>query len=211
MVGYAGWLDQGQGEERASLPFPAAEMLTVVVPTHCCSCSLPALPALQVFPESQAAANQRSGRAGRTGPGTCWRLFTGGWRRVRGGGRWGLVAGAGFRMGSAQQGGEQRWSRPKLPARHLTRHLLLSPPALSRPRAPTPFLTPYPVPAPRPSSPPTRSPPPSPPLLPSSPPCCRGGLQAGAAGDERARDPAHQPGQRGAAAQVAARGQPAGV
>ena len=36
-------------------------------------------PALQVYPESQAAANQRSGRAGRTGPGTCWRLFTGGW------------------------------------------------------------------------------------------------------------------------------------
>lgn len=32
--------------------------------------------ALTVFPESQAAANQRSGRAGRTGPGTCWRLFT---------------------------------------------------------------------------------------------------------------------------------------
>jgi len=29
-----------------------------------------------VFPESQAAANQRSGRAGRTGPGTCYRLFT---------------------------------------------------------------------------------------------------------------------------------------
>ena len=32
--------------------------------------------ALTVFPESQAAANQRSGRAGRTGPGVCWRLFT---------------------------------------------------------------------------------------------------------------------------------------
>ncbi|KAK9816661.1 hypothetical protein WJX72_003431 [[Myrmecia] bisecta] len=32
--------------------------------------------ALQVFPCSQAASNQRSGRAGRTGPGTCWRLFT---------------------------------------------------------------------------------------------------------------------------------------
>lgn len=32
--------------------------------------------ALTVFPESQAAANQRAGRAGRTGPGTCWRLFT---------------------------------------------------------------------------------------------------------------------------------------
>lgn len=32
--------------------------------------------ALQVFPESQAAANQRAGRAGRTGPGTCFRLFT---------------------------------------------------------------------------------------------------------------------------------------
>lgn len=32
--------------------------------------------ALTVFPESQAAANQRSGRAGRTGPGTCWRLYT---------------------------------------------------------------------------------------------------------------------------------------
>lgn len=32
--------------------------------------------ALQVYPESQAAANQRKGRAGRTGPGTCFRLFT---------------------------------------------------------------------------------------------------------------------------------------
>eukprot|EP00250_Pteridium_aquilinum_P021702 c25200_g2_i1 orf=163-3891(+) len=31
---------------------------------------------LQVFPCSQAAANQRSGRAGRTGPGTCYRLYT---------------------------------------------------------------------------------------------------------------------------------------
>ncbi len=30
----------------------------------------------QVYPESRAAANQRSGRAGRTGPGICWRLFT---------------------------------------------------------------------------------------------------------------------------------------
>ncbi len=47
----------------------------------CCSCAQVYNPkmgmdALQVFPESQAAANQRSGRAGRTGPGTCWRLFT---------------------------------------------------------------------------------------------------------------------------------------
>lgn len=32
--------------------------------------------ALQVAPVSQAAANQRSGRAGRTGPGTCYRLYT---------------------------------------------------------------------------------------------------------------------------------------
>ena len=32
--------------------------------------------ALQVFPTSRAAANQRSGRAGRTGPGTCYRLYT---------------------------------------------------------------------------------------------------------------------------------------
>eukprot|EP00741_Cyanophora_paradoxa_P010401 tig00020531_g10059.t1 len=32
--------------------------------------------ALQVTPISQAAANQRSGRAGRTGPGVCWRLYT---------------------------------------------------------------------------------------------------------------------------------------
>ncbi|XP_038713676.1 pre-mRNA-splicing factor ATP-dependent RNA helicase DEAH7 isoform X2 [Tripterygium wilfordii] len=32
--------------------------------------------ALQVFPISQAAAQQRSGRAGRTGPGTCYRLYT---------------------------------------------------------------------------------------------------------------------------------------
>uniref|UniRef100_A0ACD5VA63 Uncharacterized protein n=1 Tax=Avena sativa TaxID=4498 RepID=A0ACD5VA63_AVESA len=32
--------------------------------------------ALQVFPCSRAAADQRAGRAGRTGPGTCYRLFT---------------------------------------------------------------------------------------------------------------------------------------
>ena len=32
--------------------------------------------ALQIFPVSQANANQRSGRAGRTGPGTCYRLYT---------------------------------------------------------------------------------------------------------------------------------------
>lgn len=32
--------------------------------------------ALQIAPVSQAGANQRSGRAGRTGPGTCFRLFT---------------------------------------------------------------------------------------------------------------------------------------
>jgi pre-mRNA-splicing factor ATP-dependent RNA helicase DHX38/PRP16 len=32
--------------------------------------------ALQVFPVSQAAADQRKGRAGRTGPGTCYRLYT---------------------------------------------------------------------------------------------------------------------------------------
>lgn len=32
--------------------------------------------ALQIFPISQAAANQRAGRAGRTGPGICFRLYT---------------------------------------------------------------------------------------------------------------------------------------
>lgn len=32
--------------------------------------------ALQIYPVSQANANQRSGRAGRTGPGTCYRLYT---------------------------------------------------------------------------------------------------------------------------------------
>lgn len=32
--------------------------------------------ALQVFPCSQAHVNQRKGRAGRTGPGVCFRLFT---------------------------------------------------------------------------------------------------------------------------------------
>ena len=32
--------------------------------------------ALQVFPTSRAAADQRAGRGGRTGPGKCWRLFT---------------------------------------------------------------------------------------------------------------------------------------
>ena len=30
----------------------------------------------QVFPCSRAAVDQRAGRAGRTGPGTCYRLFT---------------------------------------------------------------------------------------------------------------------------------------
>lgn len=32
--------------------------------------------ALQVTPISQANANQRAGRAGRTGPGACYRLYT---------------------------------------------------------------------------------------------------------------------------------------
>lgn len=32
--------------------------------------------ALQIFPISQANANQRAGRAGRTGPGVCYRLYT---------------------------------------------------------------------------------------------------------------------------------------
>ncbi len=32
--------------------------------------------ALQITPISQANANQRSGRAGRTGPGVCYRLYT---------------------------------------------------------------------------------------------------------------------------------------
>lgn len=32
--------------------------------------------ALQIYPVSQANANQRSGRAGRTGPGNCFRLYT---------------------------------------------------------------------------------------------------------------------------------------
>eukprot|EP00298_Acanthocystis_sp_HF-20_P016089 c21372_g1_i3.p1 GENE.c21372_g1_i3~~c21372_g1_i3.p1 ORF type:complete len:638 (-),score=290.30 c21372_g1_i3:67-1866(-) len=32
--------------------------------------------ALQITPVSQAGANQRKGRAGRTGPGKCWRLYT---------------------------------------------------------------------------------------------------------------------------------------
>lgn len=32
--------------------------------------------ALQIYPVSQASANQRKGRAGRTGPGQCYRLYT---------------------------------------------------------------------------------------------------------------------------------------
>jgi pre-mRNA-splicing factor ATP-dependent RNA helicase DHX38/PRP16 len=32
--------------------------------------------ALQITPISQANANQRSGRAGRTGPGMCYRLYS---------------------------------------------------------------------------------------------------------------------------------------
>jgi len=35
-----------------------------------------AMDALQITPISRANANQRAGRAGRTGPGFCWRLFT---------------------------------------------------------------------------------------------------------------------------------------
>ena len=31
---------------------------------------------LQIYPVSQANANQRMGRAGRTGPGICYRLYT---------------------------------------------------------------------------------------------------------------------------------------
>jgi pre-mRNA-splicing factor ATP-dependent RNA helicase DHX38/PRP16 len=31
---------------------------------------------LSVYPVAQAGANQRSGRAGRTGPGRCYRLYT---------------------------------------------------------------------------------------------------------------------------------------
>lgn len=45
---------------------------------------------LVVAPISQASARQRAGRAGRTGPGKCYRLYTGGegcptwaWTRVR--------------------------------------------------------------------------------------------------------------------------------
>ncbi len=32
--------------------------------------------ALQITPISQANANQRAGRAGRTGPGSCYRLYS---------------------------------------------------------------------------------------------------------------------------------------
>jgi pre-mRNA-splicing factor ATP-dependent RNA helicase DHX38/PRP16 len=39
-------------------------------------CIYSGMDALQIGPESQANANQRAGRAGRTGPGFCYRLFT---------------------------------------------------------------------------------------------------------------------------------------
>jgi hypothetical protein len=51
------------------IPLPLTSLLTPPPP--------PSVSCAQVFPESQAAANQRSGRAGRTGPGTAYRLFTG--------------------------------------------------------------------------------------------------------------------------------------
>ena len=54
-------------------------LLPHVVPTSHNLCPLlspPPLPRRQVTPESQANANQRSGRAGRTGAGFCYRLFT---------------------------------------------------------------------------------------------------------------------------------------
>ena len=41
------------------------------------NCMLPVgMDALQVYPISQANSNQRSGRAGRTGPGQAWRMYT---------------------------------------------------------------------------------------------------------------------------------------
>ena len=54
-------------------------LLSHVVPTSHNLCPLlspPPPPRRQVTPESQANANQRAGRAGRTGAGFCYRLFT---------------------------------------------------------------------------------------------------------------------------------------
>ncbi|CAJ0941256.1 unnamed protein product, partial [Mesorhabditis belari] len=57
-------------------------MRKVIVATNIAETSLTVdgiligMDALQVFPVSQASANQRSGRAGRTGPGQCYRLYT---------------------------------------------------------------------------------------------------------------------------------------
>jgi hypothetical protein len=58
---------------------PVRALLSHVVPTShnlCPFLSLPPPPRRQVTPESQANANQRAGRAGRTGAGFCYRLFT---------------------------------------------------------------------------------------------------------------------------------------
>lgn len=65
-----------------ALPGLSARILSYATSLHLTYCGLQVynpkmgMDALQVFPCSQAGCNQRSGRAGRTGPGHCWRLFT---------------------------------------------------------------------------------------------------------------------------------------
>ena len=54
-------------------PFPLTTPLTSLIQVYNPRIGMDAL---QVTPESQANANQRAGRAGRTGAGFCYRLFT---------------------------------------------------------------------------------------------------------------------------------------
>jgi hypothetical protein len=129
----------------------------------------------QVFPESQAAANQRSGRAGRTGPGSAYRLFTeGAFKHEM------LLASV---SGLALPAFRSLACFRSLQAHVVSAVTLLvhTPKRLPRNFRPTAHTL--------------ASPPKPPPTKPKPGP----------------RDPAHQPVQRGAAAQEPARRQPAGV
>ncbi|KAL4706408.1 hypothetical protein ACJJTC_012950 [Scirpophaga incertulas] len=156
--------------------------------------------ALQIYPVSQANARQRAGRAGRTGPGKAFCLYT---RRQY---ERDLLP-ATVPRDPAHQPGQHR-AAAQVARRHRPARLPLHGPAAAGDPPPPLFnksactraastsATCCPPPCPRSSA----------PTWPT--PCCCS-IRARPAARHRARDPAHQPGQHRAAAQVARRHRPA--